>query len=132
LNINILLKSKLDVPWYVFSDILSLFFEIQFMLLTIWSKYTPFCKFHCSYLHSSYGSSYAPLTNYNFSSTFASWHLHSISKGGVSEAWLTSTQIQGISRYNNKSGVYEIENIWKGDNIFQQAITWKWRGFRKN
>jgi len=25
-----------------------------------------------------------------------------------------------------------LRNISKGDNIFQQAITWKWRGFRKN
>jgi len=39
---------------------------------------------------------------------------------------------QGILRYNNKSVVYKLENIRKGDNIFQQAITWKWRGFRKN
>jgi len=66
---------------------LSLFFEIQFMLFTIWSKHTPFCKFRCSYLHSSYGGfSYAPVTNYNFPSTFAGWHLYSTSKGGVSEA----------------------------------------------
>jgi len=63
------------------------------------------------------------VTNYNFPSTFAGWHLYSISKGGVSEARLTSTQIQGISRYNNKSGVYDLGNIWKEDNIFQQAIT---------
>jgi len=84
-------------------------------------------------IHSSYGdSSYAPVTDYNFPSTFASWHLYSIRKGGVSEAGLTTTQIQSISRCNNKSGVYELRNIWKGDNIFQQAITWKWRGFRKN
>jgi len=54
------------------------------MLLTIWSKHTPFCKFH---LHSSYGgSSYAPVTNYNFPSTFSGWHLYSRSKSGVSKA----------------------------------------------
>jgi len=28
--------------------------------------------------------------------------------------------------------VYKFRNISKGDNIFQQAITWKWRGFKKN
>jgi len=57
------------------------------MLFTIWSKHTPFCKFRCSYLHSLYGgSSYAPVTNYNFPSTFADWHLYSTSRGGVSEA----------------------------------------------
>jgi len=28
--------------------------------------------------------------------------------------------------------VYKLRNISKGDNIFQQAITWKWRGVRKN
>jgi len=28
-------------------------------------------------------------------------------------------------RYNNKSVVYKLGNIRKGDNIFQQAITWK-------
>jgi len=57
------------------------------MLFTIWSKHTLFCKFRCSYLHSSYGgSSYPPVTNYIFPGTFACWHLYSISKGGVSEA----------------------------------------------
>jgi len=40
-----------------------------------------------SYLHYSYGgSSYVPVTNYNFPSTFAGWHLYIISKGGVNEA----------------------------------------------
>jgi len=42
------------------------------MLFTIWSKRTPFCKFHCIYLDLSYGDfGYAPVTNYNFPSTFA-------------------------------------------------------------
>jgi len=44
------------------------------MLFTIWSKRTPFCKFHCNYLNSSYGPSYAPVTNYNVHSTFAALH----------------------------------------------------------
>jgi len=42
------------------------------MLFTIWSKHTPFGTFHCNYLDSSYGgTSYAPVTNYTFPSTFA-------------------------------------------------------------
>jgi len=42
------------------------------MLFAIWSKRTPFCKFHCDYLDFSYGDfGYAFVTNYNFPSTFA-------------------------------------------------------------
>jgi len=42
------------------------------MLFAVWAKHTPFCNFHCNYLGSLYGgSSYVPVTNYNFPSTFA-------------------------------------------------------------
>jgi len=31
-----------------------------------------------------------------------------------------------------KSGAYKLEIMWKGDYLFQQAITWTWIGFWKN
>jgi len=30
-----------------------------------------------------------------------------------------------------KSGAYKLERMWKGDYLFQQAITWTWIGFYK-
>jgi len=46
------------------------------MLFAIWSKCTQFCKFYCNFLDSLYGgSSYAPVNNYNFPSTFAALQL---------------------------------------------------------
>jgi len=47
------------------------------MLFAIWSKHIPLCKFYFNYLDCEYGgSSYAPVTNYNFPSTFGACSYH--------------------------------------------------------
>jgi len=89
------------------------------MLFTIWSTCTPFCKFHCDYLNSSYGDfGYAPVTNFNFPSTFAAlsqqhstllcllevyWHSSNIMFLILHKCWLASSHYVII--------IYQLETL---------------------